>query len=43
MKKLIVAVIALTTFNVLGFAQAVPAKQIVASKMHVVKVQHLKK
>ena len=37
MKKLIVAVIALTSFKVLSFAQAVPTKQEVAPKMHVVK------
>ena len=37
MKKLIVAVIALTSFKALSFAQAVPAKQAVASKMHVEK------
>ena len=36
-EKLIVAVIALTSFKVLIFAQAVPAKQAVASKMHVEK------
>ena len=37
MKKLIVAIIAFTSFKVLSFAQVVPTKQEVAPKMYVVK------
>ena len=43
MKKLIIAIIAITGFTVMGFAQAVPAQKADASKMHVVKIKTPKK